>query len=73
VGKLTEETKNGVWTIACCGADYSTFFYDKEDVMVPSTTGKTARAAVERFVLQNQKVITIDAVSWPKNGNCAYP
>jgi hypothetical protein len=73
VGKLTEGTKNGVWTIACSGSEYSTFYYDKEAVMVPSTTGETARAAVERFVLQKQRVIAIDAVSWPNNGNCAYP
>jgi hypothetical protein len=52
VGKLTEGNKNGVWTIACSGAEYSTFYYDKEAVVVPPITGETARAAVERFVLQ---------------------
>jgi hypothetical protein len=73
VGKLTEGTKNGVWTIACSGAEYSTFNYDKEGSLVPPITGETPRAAVERFVLQNQKVVIIDAVSWPDNGKCAYP
>ena len=47
-------------------------FYDNPAQKVPEETGETVRTAVERFVLDKERVSTLDQVAWPGNGACAY-
>lgn len=47
-------------------------FYDSPNQMVPGETGYTIREAVEKFVLEGERIYLVDDVAWPGNTRCAY-
>lgn len=46
--------------------------YDSTNLKVPGQSGETIRTAVERFVLDGERVSSVDGVAWPNNAACAY-
>lgn len=67
-------SRNSIWAISCSGHMYTDFdkLYDSSSLKVPGQTGETIRTAVERFVLNGERVSSVDGVSWPNNAACAY-
>ena len=69
-----EDSKNSVWAISCSTHMYLQFddFYDSPNQKVPGVTGYKLREAVEKFVLEGEKIYMVDDVAWPGNALCAY-
>lgn len=66
-------SKNNVWTIACAQHVYAVWgeFYDTPAQRVPGQTGLTVREAVEKFVLEGERINLVDQGPWPNNTACA--
>ncbi len=73
MSQFVQFSKNGVWTISCSTHDYAVFndFYDVDVQKVPETTGETVKSAIERFVLNGERVTSVDQKPWPSNSACA--
>lgn len=67
-------SRNSIWAISCSGHMYAQFdtLYDSTNLKVPGQSGETIRTAVERFVLDGERVSSVDGVAWPNNAACAY-
>jgi hypothetical protein len=67
-------SKNSLWTISCANHVYTPLanFYDVSSQKVPEETGETVRTAVERFVINGERVASVDQKPWPSNNACAY-
>jgi hypothetical protein len=64
---------HSVWTISCSQHVYAAYgnFYDVSEEKVPETTGFTVKDAIERFVLNNERIASVDQQPWPSNSACA--
>jgi hypothetical protein len=73
-GLFGQLSRNSIWAISCSNHMYTQYdkFYDSPNQKVPGQTGDTIRAAVERFVLNGERVALVDNVAWPGNAACAY-
>jgi O-palmitoleoyl-L-serine hydrolase len=70
---LTVNPESSIWSVACANHGYASLalFYDSPFQKIPTTIGKTVRAAVEEFVLEDKRVLSFDAEGWPSNTGCA--
>ena len=67
-------SKNSVWSISCCAHSFACYKerYDVDVVRVPAIEGVTVKDVVESFVFDDERISSIDEVSWPDNEPCAY-
>ena len=64
---------HNIWSISCswhAGA-FLDVFYESPLEKVPMQNGTTMQSAIYSFVMENQKIVEMDAVPWPKNTPCA--
>jgi hypothetical protein len=66
-------SKNSIWTIACSQHVYAVWgeFYDAPAQKIPESSGMTVRNAIERFVLEGERINLVDQGPWPANSACA--
>ena len=66
--------KMSVWTIACSAHSYACYGYryDVDGQRIPGRIGLTVREGIDRFVFNEEQVMLVDQVNWPKNEPCAY-
>lgn len=62
------------WSIACSQHVYQPFktMYDSDLQRVPMKTGMTVKDAIQKFILEDQILWTVDPNPWPSNEGCAY-
>lgn len=76
-GFLQINPTSSIWSIPCSEHVVASKndFYNNARLAVPGlgdTHRSTIRQAVQKFVFQNERIISFDLVPWPYNWRCAY-